>query len=77
MAPSRRVAGKIRPYFIVGLESGAATFFGLRFVWPDFLSQRCPSLYADTPLLASLAELSFLILMPGPLIREIPGKAVG
>jgi hypothetical protein len=49
MAPSRRVAGKIRPYFIVGLESGAATFFGLRFVWPDFLAQRRPFLCVDTP----------------------------
>jgi len=44
MASSLRVAAKIRPYFIVGLESGAATFFGLRFVWPDFLSQRRPFL---------------------------------
>jgi hypothetical protein len=49
MAPSLRVAVKIRPYFIVGLEGGPATVFGLRFVWPDFSSQRCAPVYVDTP----------------------------
>jgi hypothetical protein len=32
---------KIGPYFILALDSGAATAFGLGFVWPDFLSQHC------------------------------------
>jgi ribonuclease HII len=49
MAPSLWVAEKIGPYFIVGLDGGPATAFGLRFVWPDFLSQRHPPLYGDTP----------------------------
>jgi hypothetical protein len=32
MAPALRVAEKIRPYFILGLEGGPATSCGLRFV---------------------------------------------
>jgi hypothetical protein len=31
---------KIGPYFILALDSGTTTAFGLGFVWPDFLSQR-------------------------------------
>ncbi len=50
MAPSLRVAEKIRPYFVVVLEGGPATAFGLRRVWPDFRSQRCRSVCVDTPL---------------------------
>ena len=41
-APSLRVADKIGPYFVVALDLGVAKAFGLRLVWPDFLSQRCP-----------------------------------
>jgi hypothetical protein len=37
-----RVAEKIRPYFILALDGGPATAFGLGFVWPDFRSQRHP-----------------------------------
>ncbi|MGA7858434.1 MAG: hypothetical protein WCA11_10935, partial [Terracidiphilus sp.] len=56
MATALRVAAKIRPYFILALDGGPATAFGLRFistprtktcpwgpgVWPDFRSQRHP-----------------------------------
>jgi hypothetical protein len=49
MAPAQRVAVKIRPDFIVGLDGGPATARGLRFVRPNFLSQRRPFLYVDTP----------------------------
>jgi hypothetical protein len=42
MGASPRVAGKIGPYFILALDSGPATAFGLGFVWPDFPSQRRP-----------------------------------
>jgi hypothetical protein len=41
IGPSLRVAGKIRPYFILAIDGGPATAFGLGFVWPDFSSQRC------------------------------------
>jgi predicted phosphoribosyltransferase len=50
MAPSLRVAEKIQPYFVVVLDGGPATAFGLRLAWPDFRSQRCPPVYVDTPL---------------------------
>jgi len=40
LAPSLRVAEKNGPYFILALDSGPATAFGLGFVWPDFRSQR-------------------------------------
>jgi len=37
------IAGvEIGPYFILALDSGPATAFGLGFVWPDFRSQRHP-----------------------------------
>ncbi len=49
MGPSLRVAVKIGPYFILVLDGGPATAFGLGFVWPDFPSQRCASVYVDTP----------------------------
>jgi hypothetical protein len=63
MDPSLRAAEKIRPYFILVVDGGPATAFGLGFVstpltktcpwgpriWPDFLAQRCASLYVDTP----------------------------
>lgn len=49
MAPSRRVAVKIGPYCVVGLDLGATKAFGLRLVWTDFSSQRQPPLYVDTP----------------------------
>jgi hypothetical protein len=49
MGPSLRVAVKIRPYFILVLDGGPATAFGLGFVWPDFLKQRCAPVYVDTP----------------------------
>ena len=39
LAPSLRVAAKIRPYFILALDGGPATAFGFGFVWPDFRSQ--------------------------------------
>ena len=42
MTPSLRVAAKIGPYFILALDGGPATAFGLGFVWPDFRSQRHP-----------------------------------
>ena len=42
LAPARRVATKIRPYFVVILDCGPATVFGLRLVWPDFRPQRRP-----------------------------------
>jgi hypothetical protein len=41
-APSLRVAENIRPYFILALDGGPATAFGLGFVWPNFRSQRHP-----------------------------------
>jgi hypothetical protein len=37
------------PYFIFALDSGPATTIGLGFVWPDFLQQRWPPVYVDTP----------------------------
>jgi hypothetical protein len=40
LAPALRVAVKIAPYFVVGLDCGAATAFVLRLVWRDFPSQR-------------------------------------
>ena len=40
--PGARVAAKIRPYFILALDGGPATAFGLGFVWSDFRSQRRP-----------------------------------
>jgi hypothetical protein len=63
MAPSLRVAAEIEPYFVVGLDWGHATAFGLRLVstprtgvrggpgivWPNFRSQRCPPVCGDTP----------------------------
>ncbi|MGD0738272.1 MAG: hypothetical protein ABR957_01665 [Terracidiphilus sp.] len=49
MAPSLRVAAQIGPYFILALDGGPATAFGLGFVWPDFRPQRCPPVYVDTP----------------------------
>jgi hypothetical protein len=49
MAPSLWVAEKIGPYFILALDGGPATAFGLGFVWPNFLAQRCPLVYVDTP----------------------------
>ena len=61
MDPSLRVAVKIRPYFILVLDGGPATAFGLGFAppygqsprgprfWPDFPSQRCAPVYVDTP----------------------------
>jgi hypothetical protein len=36
------VAAKIGPYFVAALNGGPATAFGLRLLWPDFLSQRRP-----------------------------------
>ena len=47
--PGTRVAVKIGPDFIVGLGSGPATACGLRFVRPNFLTQRPPFLYVGTP----------------------------
>src|SRR5450631_891123 len=41
-ARSLRVAEKIRPDFILVLDGGPATAFGLGFVRPDFRSQRHP-----------------------------------
>jgi hypothetical protein len=55
-APGPWVAGQIGPYFILALDGGPATAFGLGFVstpatktcrrgprfWPDFPSQRRP-----------------------------------
>ena len=63
MAPSLRVAEQIRPYFILALDNEPATTFGLGFVftprtktrprgprfWPDFLQQRWPPVFVDTP----------------------------
>ena len=40
--PSLRAAAKIRPYFILALDGGPATIFGLGFVWPNFRGQRHP-----------------------------------
>ena len=40
MAPALRAGAKIGPYFIVGVDGGLATAFGLRFVWPNLPSQR-------------------------------------
>jgi hypothetical protein len=42
LAPAPRVAAKIGPYFVVDLDLGATKAIGLRLVWPDFRSQRCP-----------------------------------
>ena len=39
-APALRVATQIGPYFVVVLDGGPATAFGLRRVWADFRSQR-------------------------------------
>jgi hypothetical protein len=36
IGPVPRAAAKIRPYFILALDGGPATAFGLGFVWPDF-----------------------------------------
>ena len=58
MAPSLWVAEKIRPYFVVVLDGGPATAFGLRRVWPDFRSQRCPPVYVDTPYKAGNESVS-------------------
>ena len=49
MAPARRVAAKILPYFILALDGGPATACGLGFVCQDFHSQRCTPVYVDTP----------------------------
>jgi hypothetical protein len=49
MAPSHWVAAQIGPYFILALDGGPATAFGLGFVWPNFRSQRCPLVYVETP----------------------------
>jgi hypothetical protein len=49
MAPSLRVATQIEPYVVVGLDLGATKAFGLRLVWRNFRSQRCPPVYVDTP----------------------------
>jgi hypothetical protein len=49
MAPSLWVAAQIGPYFVVGLDLGATKAFGLRLVWPNFRSQRCPPVYVGTP----------------------------
>jgi len=40
IGPARRVAAKIRPYFVLALDGGPTTAFGLGLVWPDFRSQR-------------------------------------
>ncbi len=50
MTPSLWVAAQNGPYFVIGLELGAAKAFGLRLVWPNFRSQRRPPVYVDTPL---------------------------
>ena len=42
LAPPLRVAAQIGPDFIVILDCGPATAFGLRLVWPDFRPQRRP-----------------------------------
>ena len=60
MAPSLRVAEKIRPYFVVILEFGTTKPSGLRLVWPDFRSQRlspqlCAGSSACNPSLPFLA----------------------
>src|SRR5580704_6328863 len=67
MDPSLRVAVKIRPYFILVLDGGPATAFGLGFAprygqsprgprfWPNFPSQRCAPVYVDTPWTPSVA----------------------
>jgi hypothetical protein len=49
MGPSFRVAAKNQPYFILALDGEPATAIGLGFVWPAFPSQRCASVYVDTP----------------------------
>jgi hypothetical protein len=36
-----RVAGKIVPYRVVGLDFGTTKACGLRLVWHNFPSQRC------------------------------------
>jgi hypothetical protein len=56
MAPSLWVAAKIRPYFLLALDGGPATAFGLGFVRPDFHSQRCLSVYVDPSWYAVAAE---------------------
>ncbi len=38
IGPARRVTSKIGPYFILALDGGPATAFGLGFVYPDFRS---------------------------------------
>jgi hypothetical protein len=43
IGPGPKGWAKIRPYFILALDGGPATTFGLGFVWPDFPSQRHPS----------------------------------
>lgn len=40
--PSLRVVAQIKPYFVLALDSGAATVFGRGLVWLDLRSQRHP-----------------------------------
>jgi hypothetical protein len=50
LAPARRVAGKIASYFILVLDGGPATDFGLGFVWHDFPAQNDAAReFDDTP----------------------------
>jgi hypothetical protein len=44
-----RVATKIRPHFLIGPPVSQRRPFDVRFRSPDFISQRCPFLYVDTP----------------------------
>jgi ADP-ribose pyrophosphatase YjhB (NUDIX family) len=49
LASALRVAAKIRPYFILALDGGPATAFGLGFVWPNFAGNATPEESDDRP----------------------------